>query len=53
MFEETESENDACNANGVQMNAVQGFRRTYLGNLKPDLRSAWSMLKSAPPGSSR
>ena len=28
------------------------FKRTYLGNLKPDLKSDWSMLKSAPPGSS-
>ena len=53
MLEKSESKNNAWDANGVQMNAVQGFRRTYLENLKPGLRTAWSMLKSAPPGSSR
>ena len=52
MIEETKSENDACDAKGMQMNAVQGFRRTYLENPEPDLKSAWSMLKSASPGSS-
>ena len=47
MLKETESENEANNANDMQMNAMQGFRRTYLEILEPDLKSAWSMLKSA------
>ena len=34
-------------------NTMQDFRRTYLGDLKPDLRNAWSVLKCARPGSSR
>ena len=47
MLKETEIENEENYANGMQMNAMQGFRRTYLEIREPDLRSAWSMLKSA------
>ena len=47
MLKETESENEANYANGMRMNAVQRFRRAYLEILGSDLKSAWSMLKSA------
>ena len=47
MFKETENENKGNCANGMQMNAMQGFRRTYLEIREPDLRSVWSMLKNA------
>ena len=37
----------------VYKNAVLEFRRAYFGDLKPNLRSAWSALECAPPGLSR
>ena len=41
-----------CNANDMQT-MLPKFKRTYLGNLMPDLKSDWSMLKNALPGSPR
>ena len=44
---------DAKTMRANAINDMQWFRRIYLGDLKPDLGSAWSALKCAPPGLSR